>query len=77
MSELPKPTSSLRRTTHRRCLVCQSSMEVQRLDEARMGFEHLTLRCTRCGHIDQVQMSTDPLKSDASGWMTGELRPPH
>jgi hypothetical protein len=24
-----------------------------------------------------VQMSTDPLKSDASGWMTGELRPPH
>ena len=52
-------------------------MEVQRLDEARMGFEHWTLRCTRCGHIDQVQMSTDPLKSDASGWMTGELRPPH
>ena len=52
-------------------------MEVQRLDEARMGFEHWTFRCTRCGHIDQVQMSTDPLKSDASGWMTGELRPPH
>jgi uncharacterized C2H2 Zn-finger protein len=51
-------------------------MEVQRIVEARAGFEHWTLRCPRCGHIGQVQMSTDPLKSDASGWMTGELRPP-
>jgi uncharacterized C2H2 Zn-finger protein len=76
MSELPKPTWSLHRTTRRRCVVCQSPMEVQRIVEARAGFEHWTLRCPRCGHIGQVQMSTDPLKSDASGWMTGELRPP-
>jgi RNase P subunit RPR2 len=76
MSELPKPTWSLHRTTHRRCLVCRSPMEVQRIVEARAGFEHWTLRCTKCGHIGQVQMSTDPLKSDASGWTTGELRPP-
>jgi hypothetical protein len=77
MSELPKPTLPLRRTTHRHCSVCQSPMEIQHITEARAGFEHWTLRCARCGHIDQVQMSTDPLKSDASGWMTGELRPPH
>ena len=77
MSELPKPTLSLRRTTHRRCFVCQSSMEVQRLDEARMGFEHWTLRCTRCGRIEQAQVNTDPLKSEALGWTEGELRPPH
>jgi hypothetical protein len=77
MSELPKPTLPLHRTAHRRCLVCQSPMDIQRIIEGRAGLEHWTLRCTRCGHIDQVQMSTDPLKSDASGWMTGEPRRPH
>jgi len=29
------------------------------------------------GRSDQVQMSTDPLKSEALGWIEGELRPPH
>jgi hypothetical protein len=50
-------------------------MKVQRITEARAGFEHWTLRCTRCGRIDQVQLNTDPLKSEAVGWTEGELRP--
>jgi hypothetical protein len=54
-----------------------SPMEFQRITAARAGFEHWTLRCTRCGRIDQVQMDTDPLKSEALGWIEGELRPPH
>ena len=77
MSELQTPTLPLHRTTHRRCLVCQSSMDIQRITEARTGFEHWTLRCTRCGHIEQTQVSTDPLKSEVLGWTEGELRPPH
>jgi hypothetical protein len=77
MTELPKSTFPLRRTTYRRCSVCQSQMEIQRITEARAGFEHWTLRCTRCRHIDQAQMTTDPLQSEVSGWMTGELRAPH
>jgi len=77
MTDLQKPTLPPRRTTPRRCLVCQSPMEVLRITAARAGFEHWTLRCTRCGRIDQVQMDTDPLKSEALGWIEGELRPPH
>jgi len=52
-------------------------MEVQRVAEARVGFEHWTLRCPRCGRIDQIQMNADPLNSDALGWTKGELKPPH
>jgi hypothetical protein len=40
-------------------------MAVQRITAARSGFEHWTLRCTGCGHIDQAQVSTDPMNSDA------------
>ena len=76
MSELQTHTFSPRRTTHRRCVVCQSPMAVQRVAEARADFEHWTLRCTRCGRIEQVQVNTDPLKSEAVGWTEGELRPP-
>ena len=77
MSKLQTPTLPLHRTTHRRCLVCQSPMEVMRAIEAHAGFEHWTLRCTRCGRIQQAQVNTDPLKSEALGWTEGELRPPH
>ena len=53
-------------------------MEVQRITEARAGFEHWTLRCTRCGRIEQAQVNTDPLKSEALGWTQGakSRRPP-
>jgi hypothetical protein len=51
--------------------------DIQLITEARVGFEHWTVRCKWCGRIDQVQMNTDPLKSDALGCMKGELRPPH
>ena len=77
MSELPKPILPQRRTTRRRCLVCQATMEVQRFAAARVGFEHWTIRCISCGRFDQMQVSTDPLESEAMGWIEGELRPPH
>jgi hypothetical protein len=63
MSELPKPILPQRRTMRRRCLLCQATMEVQRIAAARAGFEHWTLRCTSCGRIDQMQVDTDPLDS--------------
>jgi hypothetical protein len=51
-------------------------MEVQRITAARSGFEHWTLRCTRCGHIHQAQVPTDSMNADARGWLGGELAPP-
>jgi hypothetical protein len=40
-----------------RCSMCQSSPKILSTSTARMGFEHWTLRCTSCGHIDQVQVN--------------------
>jgi uncharacterized Zn finger protein len=49
-------------------------MEVQRIVAARSGFEHWTLRCTRCGRIHEAQVQTNPMNIDARGWLVGELK---
>jgi hypothetical protein len=72
----PKPILPERRTTRRRCFVCQAPMEVQRVAAARAGFEHWTLRCTSCGRIDQIQVNTDPSQPDGLGWIEGKVKPP-
>jgi len=51
-------------------------MEVLRTAAARSGFEHWTLRCTKCGLIHEAQVNADPMKSDAAGWERGDLRAP-
>jgi hypothetical protein len=51
-------------------------MAVQRIVPARTGFEHWTLRCSRCGNIHQAQIANDPMKSDVEGWFHSELVPP-
>jgi hypothetical protein len=51
-------------------------MEVQHITSARSGFEHWTLRCTRCGLIHEAQVNVDPMKSDAIGWEHSDLRAP-
>jgi hypothetical protein len=51
-------------------------MEVQRITAARSGFEHWTLRCIKCGLINEAQVTADPMKSDAIGWERGGLRAP-
>jgi transcription elongation factor Elf1 len=65
-----------RATRRPRCPRCQSSMAVQRIVPARSGYEHWTLRCTRCGNIHQAQIANDPMKSDVEGWFHSELVPP-
>jgi len=69
-------TLSHRAAARPRCLKCQSRMEVQRITAARPGFEHWTLRCVKCGLINEAQVSTDPMKSDANGWVNSDLRAP-
>jgi uncharacterized Zn finger protein len=70
------PTRSPRAPERPRCLKCQSRMEVQRITAARSGFEHWTLRCTRCGHIREAQIPTAPMNTPAVGWLVGELKSP-
>jgi hypothetical protein len=37
------------------------------------GFEHRTFRCVKCADTDTKMMASDPLRSNAVGWLEGEL----
>jgi uncharacterized Zn finger protein len=59
-----------------RCPQCQAPALIQRATPGRSGFEHWTLRCPKCGNIHEVQVQTDPMKSEAIGWLSGDLHAP-
>jgi tRNA(Ile2) C34 agmatinyltransferase TiaS len=67
---------SPRQTVRPRCPLCRARMEIQRVALGRPGFEHWTLRCTKCGLIHEAQANADPLKSEAPRWFDGELKAP-
>jgi uncharacterized Zn finger protein len=70
----PQPSNLSPRVAERsRCPQCQSRMEIQHITSARSGFEHWTLRCTKCGLIHEAQVNVDPVKSDA--YRLGAQRP--
>ena len=49
---------------------------MQRITPSRTGFEHWTLRCTKCGHIHQMQAVSNPTPpSDPVDWFDGPLNP--
>ena len=60
-----------------RCPDCQTRMITVAIAPGPEGFEQRTFECRRCGHSEAVILASDPLKSDAAGWIVGELRPPH
>jgi hypothetical protein len=74
MPDPQTPTLSPRVAGRPRCLKCQSRMEVQHITSTRSGFEHWTLRCTKCGLIREAQVSADPIEPDAIGWEHSDQR---
>lgn len=76
MTELQTITLTPRQVMRPRCPQCEAPARVQRATPGRKGFEHWTLRCTKCGHIHEVQMRSDPMTSTADGWLSGGLRAP-
>jgi hypothetical protein len=76
MPDPQTPTSSSHAAARPRCPKCQSRMEVQRITAARSGFEYWTLRCIKCGLINEAQVNTDPMKSDAIRWEQSDLPAP-
>jgi hypothetical protein len=52
---------------------CRAPKMVLRITPSRTGFEHWTLRCTRCGHINQMQVASNPSQSDPVDWFDGPL----
>ena len=76
MSESPQSILTPRAVARPRCPQCQAPVIVQRATAGRPGFEHWTLRCAKCGHIHEAQVQTDPMKSEAVGWLSGDLHAP-
>jgi uncharacterized Zn finger protein len=76
MLESQLPTSPRRTSASRRCPQCEAPAAIQRATPGRPGFEHLTLRCPNCGNISEAQVQTDPMKSTAVGWLSGDLHAP-
>jgi ssDNA-binding Zn-finger/Zn-ribbon topoisomerase 1 len=76
MLESQLSTLTPRAVAHPSCPQCQGAALVQSRSPGRSGFEHWTLRCTKCGNIHGAQVQADPMKSEAIGWLAGDLHAP-
>ncbi|WP_249163931.1 hypothetical protein, partial [Bradyrhizobium liaoningense] len=63
-------------STRRMCPVCKHRMALARVSPGKRGFEERTFECSTCERTEVVSFAVDPMKTDAVGWLAGELRPP-
>ena len=60
-----------------RCPDCrQNRMLLSRLEAGPSGFDYRTFECQKCGRVEMMPVSSDPMNSDVRGWLAGELKPP-
>jgi RNase P subunit RPR2 len=65
--------SQARVLSNLRCSLCRAPILVQRITPSRTGREHWTLRCTKCGHIHQMQVASNPSQSNPVDWFDSAL----
>jgi len=41
-----------------------------------LGLDIRTFECATCDHVHKVFLASDPIKSDALGWLFADLNPP-
>ena len=58
------------------CPKCQGPMMLSRIMSGRLNFDSRTFECVKCDHVEKVLVATDPIHSDARGWLLGELGSP-
>jgi len=51
-------------------------MRLARISPGAQGLEERTFECSTCERVEKVSFPMDPMKTDAVGWLAGELRPP-
>jgi hypothetical protein len=71
-----KPDPELLPIGRPRCPRCHMRMFTATVEDGPDGFEHRMFECRRCGHSEQSVIVSDPLRTDAVGWLNSELRPP-
>lgn len=52
---------------------CEMRMMLERVSAGPIGFQHL-FECPRCDQVEIRVIASAPLKSNAVGWLAGELR---
>jgi len=60
----------------RHCPACTARMMTVDITPGPEGFELRTFECVQCGRTDKTVRASDPLKSNAIGWLASELKPP-
>jgi hypothetical protein len=73
MGSRKKPDPELLPIHRPRCPKCQMRMITAAVADGPEGFERRTFKCMKCAHTDDQLLVSDPLKSDAVGWLSGEL----
>jgi uncharacterized protein YlaI len=58
------------------CPTCKHRMGLARISPGKRGYEERTFECSTCDRVEKVCFAVDPLKTDATGWLAGELKPP-
>ena len=58
------------------CPTCKHRMALARISSGKRGFQEHTFECSTCHRVDKVSVAIDPFKTDALGWLAGELKPP-
>jgi hypothetical protein len=57
-----------------RCPKCRTRMMLARISPGPTGFELHTFGCSKCDHVEQITIASDPMKSDVLGWLLSEIR---
>jgi hypothetical protein len=58
------------------CPACKHWMGLARISPGKRGFEQRTFECSTCHGLETVSFPVDPMKTDALGWLAGDLKPP-
>jgi predicted nucleic acid-binding Zn ribbon protein len=59
-----------------RCPKCHDRMDLARIMPGPKGYDLRNFECDKCDYVTTVTVVTDPMKSDAMGWLAGSLKPP-
>jgi hypothetical protein len=73
MGSWKKPDPELLPVHRPPCPKCQRRMTTTAVSDGPEGFEHRKFECLKCSVTEIRTLASDPLKSDALRWLSGEL----
>ena len=73
MASWRKPNPELLPVHRPPCPKCQRRMTTTAVSDGPEGFEHRKFECLKCSVTEVRTLASDPLKSDALRWLSGEL----